>query len=42
MGLLTRFNPRAHEGRDFPVMVSSELQDCFNPRAHEGRDAADR
>jgi len=32
------FNPRAHEGRDRPVLCNRYRQICFNPRAHEGRD----
>mgnify|MGYP006982717157 CR=1 FL=1 len=38
--LRSRFNSRAHEGRDFRLPRLDTIVSCFNSRAHEGRDAA--
>jgi len=35
---ITRFNPRAREGRDYIQRTSKNTSICFNPRAREGRD----
>ena len=37
-GANSRFNPRAHAGRDRFPLESLTLQSSFNPRAHAGRD----
>ncbi len=34
----SRFNPRAHAGRDDTAITSGWFFGCFNPRAHAGRD----
>ena len=36
--LLSDFNPRAREGRDFLITAHQLAQRNFNPRAREGRD----
>ncbi len=41
-GANSRFNPRAHAGRDRFPLESLTLQSSFNPRAHAGRDAPRR
>ncbi len=35
------FNPRAHAGRDAPVISDARGRWSFNPRAHAGRDGAE-
>jgi len=35
---MTRFNPRAHAGRDIGIDAKTATEFSFNPRAHAGRD----